>query len=60
MTEKIKNKKIGTIDVLVSALPVPYSTNTIQFQPEIYDVMVAPRSLSTLRLTVDNNNVPTA
>ena len=33
---------------------MPYSTNTIQFQTEIYDVMVAPRSFSTLWLTVDN------
>ena len=39
--------KSGTIYVLVSALAVPYSTNAIQFQAEIYDVMVAPRSLST-------------
>ena len=53
-------KQSGTIYVLVSALAVPYSTNNIQFQAEIYDVMVAPRSLSTLWLTVDNNNVPTA
>lgn len=48
--------------VLVSAFAVPYSTSTFQFQAKIYDVvMVAPQSLSTLRLTVDNNNhVPTA
>ena len=51
----------GTIYVLVSALAVPYGIDTIQFQVEIYDVMaVAPRSFSTLWLTVDNSNVPTA
>ena len=52
-------KKSGTIYVLVSDLAVPYGTSTIQFQAKIYDVMVA-RSFSTLWLSVDNNNVPTA
>ena len=41
-------KKSGTIYVLVSDLAVPYGSNTIQFQAEIYDVMVASRSIWTL------------
>ena len=53
-------KQSGTIYVLVSALAVPYGTNAIQFQAKSYDVMIAPRSFSTLWLTVDNSNVPTA
>ncbi len=53
-------KQSDTLYVLVSALAVPYSTSTIQFQEEIYNVMVASRSLSTLWLTVENSNVPTA
>ena len=46
-------KESGTIYVLMSALAVPYSSNTIQFQNEIYDVMVAPRSLSTVDFLVN-------
>ena len=47
--------------VLVSALAVPYSISIFQFQAKMYLVTVAPQSLSTLQLTVDNNNhVPAA